>query len=72
MTGEPFRPARGSQVTCPPDRGEPGYSGLVLDVGDDVQHNHKGAPFVWVTVRRLIHGKATRHVWPSNRLEARR
>lgn len=59
------QPAVLSPVSCPPDRGDDGYTGRVMSVGDTVHHNHQGIPYRWVTVR---HPRGSQHVWPSNRL----
>lgn len=52
-------------VSCPPDRGDAGYVGMVTGVCDKVHVSHQGKPYRWVTVR---HPRGTSHVWPSNRL----
>lgn len=54
-------------VTCPPDMGSPGYQGTVMSIDSNVQENHTGVKFVWVTVRGP---SGSKHVWPSNRLQA--
>jgi hypothetical protein len=66
---QPYIPAPGAMVSCPADRGDSAYEGRALYVGSKVQHNNKGDPYVWVTVRKGTGDKATRHVWPSNRLQ---
>ena len=53
-------------VSCPPDRDDAGYRGMVTEVGEDVHLNHAGQAYRWVTVR---HPRGTSHVWPSNRLQ---
>lgn len=59
----------GDYVDYPADRGEPGDTGQVASVSQNVNHNHLGRPFIWVEVKyRGINKKA---VWPSNRLGAR-
>lgn len=45
-----FRPREGQMVSCPKDRGQPAYRGTASSVGEEVQRNHKGDPFVWLTV----------------------
>lgn len=60
-----FTPTVGSQVRCPPDRGDDGYVGKVEGVSDTVNQNRFGHPFVWTTVR---HPRGHASVWPSNRL----
>ena len=54
-------------VSCPPDRGDEGYQGRVMGVGETEHRSHKGDPYHWVTVR---HPRGSKHLWPSNRLIA--
>ena len=58
--------AVGELVSCPPDRGEPEYTGRVEQVGVDIRENIRGAEYVWISVRGLNSGRVS--VWPSNRL----
>jgi len=61
-----FRPRDGQSVTCPEDRGDPAYRGIVESCGTTVHRNVSGHPYVWVTVRNPHGGRKS--VWPSNRL----
>lgn len=54
----------GQTVHCPADRGDKGFSGKVVHVGETVYSNHQGTEYVWVTVQ----GVKKSSVWPSNRL----
>lgn len=55
----------GDIVECPPDRGDPGYSGGIAHVSEQEQTHMGGKPFIWVTVKRCgAHASA----WPSNRI----
>jgi len=61
----------GMKVRCPEDRGEPGFTGTVVDApGPDGKPSLDllGHPYVWVGVRNGAHGHVS--IWPSNRLEA--
>ena len=62
-----FKPKDGQAVSCPEDRGEAAYRGIVESSGETTQVSHQGHPFVWVTVR---HPRGHACVWPSNRLAA--
>jgi len=55
----------GDTVYCPADRGESGYHGKIIHIGEQVSKNIDGVEFVWITVRK---DSKTNHVWPSNRL----
>lgn len=61
----PFRPVDGHTVTCPEDRGDPGYHGIVVSSGSEIHENTNGQPYVWVSVRNPQGNTA---VWPSSRL----
>lgn len=56
----------GQYVSCPADRGEPGYRGRVEHVGQQA-NGPEHCRYIWVTVRRP---GAHASVWPSNRLGA--
>ena len=60
-------PTPGTPVSCPPDRGQEGYRGIVTGAGESDQISHQGVPFGWVSVR---HPRGHSAVWPSNRLTA--
>lgn len=57
--------AIGAAVGCPPDMGEPSYTGHVDAIGETVTYNRARVPFVWVSVRTPT-GRVS--IWPSNRL----
>lgn len=54
----------GQSVSCPADRGDEAYRGIVTHVSEDVNKSFNGQNYVWVTVR--ANGRSA--VWPSNRL----
>lgn len=56
----------GDRVNCPPDRGQPGYTGTVEYVDTTENKAFSGSPYNWVNVRR--DDTKTAHVWPSSRL----
>ena len=62
-----YTPHDGQSVTCPEDRGDPAYRGIVTSADDEVRKNHQGYPYVWVSVRNPNTGRTS--VWPSNRLK---
>jgi hypothetical protein len=55
----------GAMVACPPDMGEPSYTGRATHVGTAPEKNIQGIDYIWVEVQ---HPRGTKHVWPSNRL----
>lgn len=54
----------GDRVSCPADRGNNAYQGVVSFVSTSEYKNALGVPYIWVNVKG--NGKET--VWPSNRL----
>lgn len=61
MTDTARRFLVGQIVRCPADRGDAGYQGTVVSVGEPLP----GKSYRWVEVQ---HPRGTKHVWPSNRL----
>lgn len=55
----------GDYVNCPEDRGDKAYRGKVVFIGQGEYENHRGDPYMWITVEDSWR---QRHVWPSNRL----
>lgn len=66
-------PTKGRTVECPPDRGLPGYRGVIEVVSPTGEH--MGRKFYWCLVRDLrpLRGVYAGHspmksMWPSTRL----
>ena len=55
----------GRSAKCPPDMGEPGYSGTVTWIGSEECVNKDGDRYHWVEVQ---HRDGSKTVWPSHRL----
>ena len=58
---------KGDVVVCPPDRGDPGFRGKVINsckATKTISKTILGEEFIWVEVQ----GPSHKSMWPSNRL----
>lgn len=72
MAVKHFNPVILGRVKCPPDMGQPGYTGRIVAI-DPKESSHMLRAFRWITVERLNDdGRPTgqKSVWPSTRLTA--